>query len=262
MIDFFSQVTSAIPAISAEVSSATTSAANLDSSVIQLDTYIKIAVGALAGIGTLLGLPLILLNYRKTQAEIKKLDLESKAISGEVLEGSNSEKGEAGGIKILIDSSPHTNVQVLADPRFLAPLLLLIDFVFAWVILTLASHFLSFFSLGGLKQLVLAVLALILLLPIIKQSLRVRALLIPDKSNSEVQSSIKNLKVLIYLIWGIAIVVTIGFSLVILANPDNVTNLGWVMCSIAGILGFALLVAVPLTKNLVHRKVEEIYSSN
>jgi len=46
----------------------------------QLDTYAKVIGGVVAGLGTLFGLPLVILNFRKTRAEIRKLELEAAAL--------------------------------------------------------------------------------------------------------------------------------------------------------------------------------------
>ena len=96
-------------------------------SLTEMDTFIKIIVGSITGIATFLGLPLIYLNYKKTQAEIKKLDLESKVINNEISER-NMDNKLSNDIVINIEESPNTNVKILADPRFVAPLILLIDF--------------------------------------------------------------------------------------------------------------------------------------
>jgi len=129
----------------------------------------------------LFGLPIVVLNFRKTRAEIRKLELEAAS-----LETKTSLSGDVeGGTSINVQNSDHINIQVLADPRFLGPLLLLLDFILAWVVLTLAGYFLSLFSSGFIRTIVLGVLAAVLLIPIAKEARRVREVLRPAIQTNE-----------------------------------------------------------------------------
>jgi hypothetical protein len=145
-----------------------------------IDIYAKVIGAILTGLGTLFGLPLVILNFRKTRAEIRKLELEASALQQKAAVTGDSESGTS----IHISDSHDVNVQVLADPRFLGPLLLLLDFIFAWVLLTLAGYFLSLFGLGYIRTILLFTLAAVLLIPIAKEAHRVKLNLRP-KDNKE-----------------------------------------------------------------------------
>jgi hypothetical protein len=140
------------------------------------DAYVKVFGAVLTGLGTLFGLPLVILNFRKTRAEIRKLEAETAS-----LEAKGTTAGDLhGGTSITVADSRDVNIQVLADPRFLGPLLLLLDFILAWIVLTLADYFLGLFRLGELGTVLLGVLGGVLLFPIAKEARRVRAVLRSD----------------------------------------------------------------------------------
>jgi hypothetical protein len=140
----------------------------------QADLLIKIVTAAIAGLGVLFGLPLTFIQFRKTQVEIRKLELESRAIEGQSVIPSSTE-----GVSIQVADSPGVNIQVLADPRLLGPLLLLLDFIIAWIVLALADYALGVFAemlgLLAFQPLILGILGLVLLIPIVKEARRLRA---------------------------------------------------------------------------------------
>lgn len=144
----------------------------------QLDTYAKVIGGVVAGLGTLFGLPVVILNFKKTRAEIRKLELEAAALQNKTL-SADAVSQYANRIEIV--NSDNNTIQIFADPRFLAPLLLLLDFIFAWGILTLAGYVIDFFVPGLLSTIVTALLAGILLVPIVREARRVRRVLRPPK---------------------------------------------------------------------------------
>jgi hypothetical protein len=109
--------------------------------------------------------------------EIRKLELEAKALESNF----TSENQNIEGYKINIADSRDINVQIVADPRFLAPLLLLLDFIIAWIVITLLSYLFDLIGLGGIKTLLVLLVAGILLTPILRESVRVRKLLKPKK---------------------------------------------------------------------------------
>ena len=154
----------------------------------QLDTYAKVFGGVLAGLATLFGLPLVILNFQKTRAEIRKLELEAAELQNK---GLSSEAVTQYSHRIEIVNSDHNTIQILADPRFLAPLLLLLDFIFAWGILTLAGYVIGFFLSDIFGTMLTVLLAAILLVPIIREARRVKRVLQPsqeakrDKGNNE-----------------------------------------------------------------------------
>jgi len=101
-----------------------------------LDIYQKIFGGIVATAVALFGLPLSYMNFKKTKAEIKKLELEVASVEG-INPQSNSDIG-AYGVNII--NSDGNYVKIMTDPRFLAPLLLLLDFIIAWIVITLSSY--------------------------------------------------------------------------------------------------------------------------
>lgn len=150
-----------------------------------LDIYAKVFGGAVTGLGALFGLPIVILNITKTRAEIRKLELEAASLE------SNARiiGDEEGGISVRIHDSDNVNVQVLADPRFLGPLLLLLDFIFAWIILTLAGYFLTLVGIfGTFRSYLLGVLAALLLIPIAREARRVRSVLRPKEQSEGVEA--------------------------------------------------------------------------
>ena len=174
-------VLSITPTIILAQSSANTSPPT-DDWLSSLDTYAKVFGAVLTGLGTLFGLPIVILNFKKTQAEIRKLELEAAS-----LENKSTTVGDLeGGISVRINESDNVNVQVLADPRFLGPLLLLLDFIFAWVVLTLAGYFFSLLGLfGSIRTFFLGLLAALLLIPIAKEARQVKSVLRPRETQFE-----------------------------------------------------------------------------
>ena len=144
-----------------------------------LDSYAKVFGLVLTGLGTLFGLPLAILNFRKTRAEIRKLELEANALE----KNSPSENQSEEGYRISIADSNHVNIKILADPRFLGPLLLLLDFIIAWIIITLSSYLLGLIVFGMIKRLIVLIIAGILLVPIYRETVRVKKLLKPKKES-------------------------------------------------------------------------------
>jgi len=142
---------------------------------VMVDTYVKIFTGVVAGLGALFGLPLTLLQFRKTRAEIRKLELEAKSLeSGQV-----STEDVLQGHRIVVDHSEKVTITILTDPRYLGPLLLLLDFIIAWVILSLASYALGVFLSGPIRTVILGLLALLLLIPILREARRLKKILQP-----------------------------------------------------------------------------------
>jgi len=61
------------------------------------------------------------------------------------------------GHRIYLEDSDNNVIQILADPRFAAPLLILLDFVIVYIILALAGYAVAVFSLGRIGQIILTV---------------------------------------------------------------------------------------------------------
>ena len=86
-----------------QASAPAASASGPASTIAELDTYIKVFVAALTGLGTLFGLPIVFLTYRKTRAEIAKLELEGNALREKQSTQGERLKDEEGNIRILVD---------------------------------------------------------------------------------------------------------------------------------------------------------------
>jgi hypothetical protein len=73
-----------------------------------------------------------------------------------------------------LDHSDGNNIQILVDPRFSAPLLILLDFVIFYIVLALAGYAVGVFLPGKVGQMILTVIAALLLLPLFVEALRLR----------------------------------------------------------------------------------------
>jgi len=101
-----------------------------------LDTYIKVVAGVVAAITAILGVPVAFLQIRKTIAEIRKIELEAKKLQ-EQTGGELPDNHQ--GHRIYLEDSDNNVIQILTDPRFAAPLLILLDFVIVYIVLALAG---------------------------------------------------------------------------------------------------------------------------
>lgn len=81
--------------------------------------------GVVAAITAILGVPVAFLQIRKTIAEIRKTELEAKKLQ-EQTGGELPTNHE--GHRIYLSDSDYNVIQILADPRFAAPLLSLARF--------------------------------------------------------------------------------------------------------------------------------------
>jgi hypothetical protein len=68
-------------------------------------------------------------------------------------------------------------IQILADPRFAAPLLILLDFVIVYMVLARAGYAVAVFSLDRIGQIIHTVTAAVLLVPLFIEALRLRGVL-------------------------------------------------------------------------------------
>lgn len=139
-----------------------------------LDIYVKVVAGVVAAITAILGVPVAFLQIRKTIAEIRKIELEAKKLqeqAGGELPANHQ------GHRIYLEDSDNNVIQILADPRFAAPLLILLDFVIVYIVLAIARYAVDVFSLGRIGQVILTVTATVLLLPLFIESLRLRGVL-------------------------------------------------------------------------------------
>jgi hypothetical protein len=170
-------VLSACTASPASISSPT----NAPNQAETVDTYVKIFTGVIAGLGALFGLPLTFLQFRKTRAEIRKLELEAKALESRQV----SIEDVVQPYRIVVSDSRDVTVAVLADPRYLGPLLLLLDFIVAWIVLSLANYALGVFLSGAILTLIVGLLALFLLVPILREAKHLKRVLRPDVHKEE-----------------------------------------------------------------------------
>ncbi|MEO0540329.1 MAG: hypothetical protein AAFZ80_05625 [Cyanobacteria bacterium P01_A01_bin.105] len=149
-----------------------------------LDTFAKVIAGVVAAITAILGVPVAFLQIRKTIAEIRKIELEAQKLKEQT--GMELPK-ESQGHQIYLDHSDGNVIQILVDPRFSAPLLILLDFVIVYIILALAGYASGVFLPGKVGQIILTIVAVTLLLPIFIEALRLRGVLrfAWDKENTE-----------------------------------------------------------------------------
>jgi hypothetical protein len=237
--------------------------ASQPATISQIDTYVKAAGVIVTGIATLFGLPIVFLTYRKTRVEITKLELEAKALKEKQGESPNQSKDEDGNIRILVDRSPHTSIQVLADPRFLAPLLILLDFIFAWIVLTLAEYLLSIFGFDALRHFALAVLAISLLLPIARQVMRVRSVLRPPRTPDEVRASLRQAKMTALIIYVTCVLSTVAFGVILLnVSPGNLTEFGRYLAWLLIGLGISLIALAPIARTRFNRLLKKMQESD
>lgn len=231
------------------------------SAVAEVDLYVKVIGAALTAIATLVGLPIVLLTYRKTRAEIAKLELEASALREKQAEQGKKQKAGVGNIRVVVDQSPYTTIQVLADPRFLAPLLILLDFIFASIVLTLVANLFSIFPVPFLRAPTLTLLAAILLLPIARQVLRVRAILIPPQTEAEVREAQRQIRATGYTLYIIVCFAFLGFGILIMTvSEDSLTELGRYLGWALIITGMLLVAAAPLIKRRFDRRLSSLHS--
>jgi hypothetical protein len=209
----------------------------------------------------LIGLPIAFLTYRKTRAEITKLEPEAIALRDSMAQRSGWPRDKEGRIKISISDSRNTRVQVLADSRFLAPLLVLLDFIFAWIVLELAGHFLSSMGLEVIREAGLSILAAVLLVPIARQVLRVRTVLQAPRTLEEVRASQKQARTAGYLFYLIVTLFLLAYGLVVLALASaelTVHRLGWAFV----VIGALLIVLIPLAKRLFDGYLRRLHEAD
>jgi Na+-transporting methylmalonyl-CoA/oxaloacetate decarboxylase gamma subunit len=91
------------------------------------EEYVKVVGGAITVVGTLLGFPLVYQTFRKTRAEIAKIDLEAAKLRKELGETAPAKPVTApDGYRINVEGEGN-GVSILTDPRWAAPLLVLVD---------------------------------------------------------------------------------------------------------------------------------------
>jgi hypothetical protein len=125
-----------------------------------LDTYTKVIAGVVAAITATLGVPVAFLQIRKTIAEIHKTELEAKKLQEQTRQ---EHPIEYQGHQIYMSHSDGNNIQILVDPRFAAPLLIVLDFVIVYMVLALADYALRLFQIEIFSSIVLPIVGAALL---------------------------------------------------------------------------------------------------
>lgn len=151
-----------------------------------IEAATKIVTAVVGGLTFLFGLPVTLLLIKKTRAETRKLELEAAALQQKIGTGADIEKtADASAMHIRIHDSPNAFVQITADPRLLAPLLILLDFIIASVVIALARYVIGFVLSGPLATLLMIMLSALLYIPILRQALRIRQVLNPKVDGTD-----------------------------------------------------------------------------
>lgn len=145
-----------------------------------LDTYTKVIAGVVAAITAALGIPVAFLQTRKTIAEIRKIELEAKKLQEQT---GKELPTEYQGHQITIENSDGNFVQILVDPRFAAPLLIVLDFIIAYIIFALADFALRLFQIEIFSSIVMPITGAALFLPLLLEALRLRGNLRSDWRN-------------------------------------------------------------------------------
>lgn len=140
-----------------------------------LDATTKAVAGVVGLITTILGVPVAFLLIRKTKAEIRKTELEAKQLESNLVSaGGNT---ESNGHTINISKSSEINIQILTDPRLLNPLLLLLDFIIAFIISLLADYTFEIFFPYPIPRILSIGVAIFLFVPILQEAFRVKKIL-------------------------------------------------------------------------------------
>ena len=134
-----------------------------------IETWAKVVGGVAAAVGGVVGVPYAFLQIQKTRVEIRKLEREAD----DIVRAIPLEEGYHVSIGSVSEDA-RVHIQILADPRFLGPLLLLLDFIVAWIVLTLCGVAFSILDFGVISQIALAALAAFLLVPIFREARRIK----------------------------------------------------------------------------------------
>lgn len=146
-----------------------------------------------AGVGALvalLGTPTVYLGVRKSKVEIRKLEYETEKLRADLGDATRPmEIGSGQSLNVEIEGSNNV-LSISSDPRLLGPLLLLLDFIVATIVVTIAGYLLSFGDLSIFSPL-LGVLAVLLFAPILREAVRLKKELTPpleEKSTRQKES--------------------------------------------------------------------------
>jgi high-affinity Fe2+/Pb2+ permease len=103
-------------------------------------------------------------------------------------------------------------------------------------------------------------LGLSLLLPIVRQVVRVRAFLNPERSSAEIQAIVRKVKTIIYVTYGATVLAAVMLATLIF-TAGNVTELGRFIAWFLTISAIALVVLVPVGRRWLHRYLSRLYGA-
>lgn len=138
----------------------------------QAELTLAVLSGVVAVVVALIGVPVAWMSVRKTRAIINKTELEAQKLRSELHSlGTTGAVSEESGTRIEIVGDRNI-VSVVTDPRLSGPLLIVVDFVVAWIILTLLNYALRVLPihLGIFQSLLVGGIAALLFIPILKDA--------------------------------------------------------------------------------------------
>jgi hypothetical protein len=150
----------------------------------------------------------------------------------------------SGAQQINIRDSDGVSVQVLADPRLLGPLLLILNFIIAFVFLTVTSHLLAIFDIAN--GVIMAALSAALLFPLVSQAMRISSSFKSSLTAGDLAAhaaTIKRTRTIVLLMYSILTTAVAFFGGIILfvANVTPLgTAFGWALLAV-GLVGMALI---------------------
>ncbi|WEX77955.1 hypothetical protein PYH37_002797 [Sinorhizobium numidicum] len=132
-----------------------------------INNYAQIVGGAVAAAAAILGLPLLLQNYRKTRAEIERIELESAQIRAGLTTRVLPEDKSAEAFNLNIEGDSNA-VQITADPRLSGPLILLVDVFIGFFYYQLASLAVSILPIYPLDNAIHIAVFAVVFIPIFR----------------------------------------------------------------------------------------------
>lgn len=147
---------------------------NVDLAGIEL--WVKIAAGAVTGIAAIIGIPAAFLQFSKTSTEIKKMRLEATKLSQE-LDDARNQEFENHALRITVDHSPDARVHVETAAGLSGPMLVVIDFVVAYIGFQGLMILIGIIGIGILSDVVRPLLFILLFLPVFQNARQARLLL-------------------------------------------------------------------------------------
>lgn len=138
----------------------------------QVDLTLAVLSGVVALVVALIGVPVAWMSIRKTRATINKTELEAQKLRSELKSlGTTEAVAGENGTRVEIVGDRNV-VSFVTDPRLSGPLLIVVDFVVAWIIITLLNYALRVLPiyLGILQSLLVGGVAAFLFIPILQDA--------------------------------------------------------------------------------------------